>query len=74
MRTIKDIHYQIQGDQNMDKVTHYDFVGNVFLLFLLSILGFTIPFAVVYFTTNLVKIETAVPDGEQLSDFIKSKK
>jgi hypothetical protein len=58
----------------MDKVTHYDFVGNVFLLFLLSILGFTIPFAVVYFITNLVKIETAVPDGEQLSDFIKSKK
>jgi hypothetical protein len=58
----------------MDKVTHYEWFGNVFLLVILSILVFTIPIAVVYFITNLVEIETTVTDGEKLSDFLKSNK
>jgi hypothetical protein len=34
----------------------------------------TIPLAVVYFITNLLKIDTTIPDGEKLSDFLRSRK
>lgn len=57
----------------MDKITRYEWFGNSFILFLLSVFVFTIPFAVIYLIRNLVQIETQVQDGEALSDYLKSK-
>jgi len=58
----------------MDKVTRYEWHGSALLLVLLCFLGITIPFAVVYFTTNLLRIETQVPDGTKLSEFLQARK
>jgi hypothetical protein len=58
----------------MDKVTHYQWEGSGIILVLLCLLGITIPVAVVYFMTNLLRIETQVADGEKLADFLRDKK
>lgn len=58
----------------MDKVTRYEWHGSALLLVLLCLLAVTIPFAVVYFTTNLLRIETQVPDGTRLSEFLQARK
>jgi hypothetical protein len=58
----------------MDKVTRYEWHGNGVILVLLCILGITIPFAVVYLVTNLLRIETQVPDGTKLSEFLLARK
>jgi hypothetical protein len=58
----------------MDKVTRYEWHGSVIVLVLLSFLVITIPVALVYFMSNLLKIETQVADGTKLSDFFRSKK
>ena len=57
----------------MDKVTRYEWHGNPVILVLLCVLGITIPFAVVYFMTNLLAIETQM-DGSKLSDFLAARK
>jgi hypothetical protein len=62
------------GYKSMDKITRYEWHGNWVILFLLWIAGITIPFAVVYFTTNLLKIETEVADGAELSEFLEGRK
>ena len=58
----------------MDKVTRYEWQGSIIILTLLCLLGLTIPFAVVYFMNNLLRIETQVPDGEKLADFLRDRK
>ena len=58
----------------MDKVTRYEWHGSGIILVLLCILGITIPFAVVYFITNLLRIETEVADGTKLSEFLEAGK
>jgi hypothetical protein len=58
----------------MDKVTRYEWQGSMVLLIVLCLLGITIPIAVVYFMTNLLKIETQVADGEKLAEFLRSRK
>jgi hypothetical protein len=58
----------------MDKVTRYEWHGSEIILILLCILGITIPFAVVYFMTNLLRIETQVADGTKLSEFLQARK
>jgi hypothetical protein len=58
----------------MDKVTRYEWHGNGIVLVLLSISVIAIPLAVVYFITNLLRIETTVSDSAKLSDFLQSKK
>ena len=58
----------------MDKVTRYEWHGSGIILFLLCIVGIGIPFAVVYFMGNLLKIETQVPDGTKLSEFLEARK
>jgi hypothetical protein len=58
----------------MDKVTRYEWHGNWILLVLFSVFIFTIPIAVIYFFSNLLKIETAVSDSEKLSDFLNLRK
>lgn len=55
----------------MDKVTRYDWHGSYVILLLLSLLGITLPWAVVYFMLHLLRIETQVPDGEELSDYLR---
>ena len=57
----------------MDTVTRYEWQGNWAVLLLLFILGLTLPFAVVYFMTHLLKIETQVADGEKLADFLRER-
>ena len=57
----------------MDKVTRYEWQGNTLLLILMCILGFTLPLAAVYFMNNLLRIETQVPDGEKLADFLRDR-
>ncbi len=58
----------------MDNVTRYEWEGSGFVLILLCLLGITIPLAVVYFITNLLRIETKVSDGEKLSEFLRARK
>jgi len=58
----------------MDKVTRYEWHGSGIVLVLLFFLGITIPFAVVYFMTHLLRIETQVADGTKLSEFLQSRK
>ena len=57
----------------MDKVTRYEWHGSGIILVLLCILGITIPFAVVYFMTNLLRIETEIADGTKLSEFLQAR-
>lgn len=58
----------------MDKVTRYEWHGNLLVLILLCLLVITIPFGVVYFLTHLLKIETQVDDAAKLSRFLDSKR
>lgn len=58
----------------MDKVTRYEWHGSGVLLVLLCLLGITIPIAVVYFMTKLLKIETQIADADKLSEFLESRK
>jgi hypothetical protein len=58
----------------MDKVTRYEWHGSGIILVLLCILGITMPFAIVYFMTNLLRIETQVADGAKLSEFLQARK
>jgi len=58
----------------MDKVTRYEWQGSALLLILLCLLGITLPMAVVYYMNNLLRIETQVPDGEKLADFLRARK
>jgi hypothetical protein len=58
----------------MDKVTHYEWQGNTLILTLLCVLGITIPIAGVYYMNNLLRIETQVPDGEKLADFLRARR
>ena len=59
---------------SMDKVTRYEWHGSGVILFLLCILGITIPLAVVYFMSNLLRIETEVADGTKLSEFLAARR
>jgi len=65
---------ETQRKTNMDKITRYEWHGSGIILVLLWILGITIPFAVVYFTTNLLRIQTQVPDATKLSEFLQARK
>ena len=58
----------------MDKVTRYEWQGSGVVLVLLCFLGITIPLAVVYFMTHLLRIETEVADAEKLSEFLRARK
>lgn len=58
----------------MDKVTRYEWQGSGVILLLLCLLGITIPLAVVYFMTYLLRLETEVADGEKLSEFLRARK
>ncbi len=58
----------------MDKITRYEWHGSAVTLFLLCLLGVTIPWGVVYFMTKLLRIETQLADSEKLSDFLRARK
>jgi hypothetical protein len=64
----------MQTTNPMDKVTRYEWHGNGIILVVLCLLGITIPIAVVYFMTNLLRIETKVQDGTKLSEFLQARK
>lgn len=57
----------------MDTVTRYEWQGSAYVLVFLFVLVFTIPLAVVYFTTNLLRVETHVKDSEQLAEFLRKR-
>ena len=54
----------------MDKVTRYHWQGNSIILTILCLPLITIPIACVYFVSQILKIETEVPDGEQLAEYL----
>jgi len=58
----------------MDKVTRYEWHGSGVVLMLLCLLGITIPLAVVYFMSKLLRIETEVADGAKLSEFLDARR
>ena len=58
----------------MDKVARYEWHGSAVILLLLFLLGITIPLAVVYFMTHLLRVETEVADAEKLADFLAARK
>ena len=58
----------------MDKVTRYEWHGSGVVLLLLCLLGITIPLAVVYFMSKLLRIETEVADGAKLSEFLDARR
>ena len=58
----------------MDTVTRYEWQGNNVILILLWILGVTIPLGIVNLITHLLRIETQVPDGEKLSEFLRERR
>jgi hypothetical protein len=57
----------------MDKVTRYEWHGSGVVLVLLCLLGITIPLAIVYFMSKLLRIETEVADGAKLSEFLDAR-
>lgn len=58
----------------MSRITRWEWHGSVFLLTLFCLTVVLIPFAVVYFTTNLLKIEEEIADADRLSDYLASHK
>ena len=58
----------------MDKVTRYEWHGSGIILVLLCFFVITLPLAVVYFMSKLLRIETQVVDGTKLSEFLQSRK
>ena len=58
----------------MDKVTRYEWNGSGVFLVILCLLGVTLPLAVVYYMSHLLKIETQVADGEKLAEFLRTRK
>lgn len=58
----------------MDKVTRYEWVGSGPVLIVLCLLGITLPLAVVYFMTHLLRIEIEVADSEKLAEFLRTQK
>jgi len=57
----------------MDTVTRHEWHGNWLIFFLLCIFGITIPFAILYFITNLLTIRTEVTDSEKLSEYLETR-
>jgi hypothetical protein len=57
----------------MDRVTYYEWHGRAGTLTVLCLLVFTIPLAVVYFLTRLVRIETEVQDAAALSELLRAR-
>ncbi len=57
----------------MDRITRWEWHGQLWLLTLLALTGILLPVAIVYFMTNLLRIEENVPDATKLSDFIASR-
>lgn len=57
----------------MDRVTRYEWHGNLAVLVLLWFFVITIPLGVVYFASHLLRIETRVADGAKLSDFLDAR-
>jgi len=60
--------------KRMDTITRYEWHGSPIVLLLLCIFVFTVPLALVYFVTKLLRIESKVPDGQKLSDFLREHK
>ena len=58
----------------MDKVTRYEWLGSAPLLVLLCVLVITLPLAVVYFMTHLLRIEIEVADSDKLASFLRDRK
>lgn len=58
----------------MDKITRYEWQGSGIVLVLLCIFGITIPLAVVYFMTHLLRVETEVANADNLSEFLRAKR
>lgn len=54
----------------MDRITRWEWFGNPFVLLLLCGTIVLLPLGIIYFMTNLLKIEEAVKDGSAVSEFL----
>ena len=52
----------------MERLVRYEFLGSWFLFWLLFVLGITIPFAVIYFSEKIVRIEYEMEDVDKFLD------
>ena len=57
-----------------ERVTHYEWHGNLLVLVALFALVITIPLAAVYFLTRLIKVETLIANADELSDFLEKRR
>ncbi len=57
----------------MNQITRWEWNGRPLVLILLCITGIFLPFGVVYFLTNLLKIEEEIEDASKLSSFLEAR-
>lgn len=57
----------------MDRVTRWEWHGNIIILVVLCCTVVLLPAGVVYFMSRLLKIEEAVKDASALSAFLEKK-
>jgi hypothetical protein len=58
----------------MSRISHWEWHGSALVLILLCITGVLLPFGVVYFMTNLLKIEEDIADAATLSEHLEARR
>lgn len=58
----------------MDKVTRFEWHGNIWILTLLTLLVITSPLAVIYFIIHLLVIQTEVASADDLSQSLRKRR
>jgi len=57
----------------MNRISRWEWHGSALVLILLCITGVLLPFGVVYFMTNLLKIEEDIADAGKLSEYLAAR-
>ena len=58
----------------MSRISRWEWHGSTLVLILLCITGVLLPFGIVYFMTNLLKIEEDIADAEKLSAYLDARR
>lgn len=61
-------------NESKDKIVRWEWHGSIILLIVLCFTVILIPAAVVYFVTQLIRLETAVDDAEAFSEFLSKQR
>ena len=57
----------------MDNVSRYEFMGSPFIFWFACVTIILIPLALLYLINRTVRVETEVPDGEELVSRLREK-